>query len=167
MKFAVLKTTVLAGSMALILSACAGQAGSPPAAAEADFPKPGATVEWVVPSAAGGGNDVVARIVAPAMQEHLGATIKVLNKEGGGQILGLNYLANAKPDGLTLGATNLPSILGRYLDPSKKAGFDRSSFTPIGSFGSNALVISVNTNSSHKDIKSLFDAVKAAPGQSK
>ena len=123
----------------------------------------GTTIEWIVPSAAGAGNDILARIMAPAMQETLGANVKVVNKEGGSQVIGLNYAANSKPDGHTIVYTNIPSILGRYLDPSKKAGFDRESFTPIGSFASNAIVIGVNKNSPYKTIKDLFDAAQGQP----
>lgn len=163
-KLTALTTTALAAAVALALTGCGGQASSNTSSAGKAFPKAGSTIEWIVPSAAGAGNDILARIVAPAMQEDLGANIKVVNKEGGSQVVGLNYVANSKPDGHTIGYTNIPSILGRYLDPSKKAGFDRSSFTPIGSFASNSVVIGVNKNSPHKTIKELFDAVKAAPG---
>jgi len=146
---------------AAILTGCTG--GSAPESAGA-FPKEGSTIEWVVPSAAGAGNDILARIVAPSMQETLGANVKVVNKEGGSQVIGLNYAANSKPDGHTLVYTNIPSILGRYLDPTKKAGFDRESFTPVGSFASNAIVIGVNKSSPYTNIKDLFTAVKASPG---
>ena len=140
----------------------AGCSGSQEAAGE--FPKKGSTIEWIVPSAAGAGNDILARIVAPAMQQSLGANVKVVNKEGGSQVIGLNYAANAKPDGHTLVYTNVPSILGRYLDPTKKAGFDRESFIPIGSFASNAIVIGVNKSSPYANVADLFAAVKASPG---
>ncbi|KQQ92393.1 hypothetical protein ASF72_02335 [Arthrobacter sp. Leaf141] len=156
-------TAALAASVALALTGCGGQPASSTAAA--DFPKAGSTIEWIVPSAAGAGNDILARIIAPVMQEDLGANIKVVNKEGGSQVVGLNYVAQAKPDGLTFGNTNIPSILGRYLDPSKKAAFDRGSFTPIGSFATNSVVIGVNKDSKYKTIKELFDAVKAEPGK--
>jgi tripartite-type tricarboxylate transporter receptor subunit TctC len=162
-KLTALTTTALAAALALALTGCGGQANGTTTAAPA-FPKAGSTIEWIVPSAAGAGNDILARIMAPAMQEDLGANIKVGNKEGGSQVVGLNYVANAKADGHTIGYTNIPSILGRYLDPSKKAGFDRKSFTPIGSFASNSVVIGVNKNSPHQSIKELFEAVKAAPG---
>ena len=162
-KLTALTTTALA-AVALALTGCGGQAGSTTTAA-ADFPKAGATIEWIVPSAAGAGNDILARIIAPAMQEDLGANIKVVNKEGGSQVVGLNYVAQSKPDGLTFGNTNIPSILGRYLDPAKKAAFDRSSFTPIGSFATNSVVIGVNKDSKYKTIQELFDAVKAEPGK--
>ncbi|MET0896398.1 MAG: tripartite tricarboxylate transporter substrate binding protein [Mycobacterium sp.] len=150
----------IAATVAL-MTGCSGGAGTESAG---EFPKKGSTIEWVVPSAAGAGNDILARIVAPSMQETLGANVKVVNKEGGSQVIGLNYAANSKPDGHTLVYTNVPSILGRYLDPTKKAGFDRESFTPVGSFASNAIVIGVNKSSPFKTVKDLFDAVKASPG---
>lgn len=143
----------------LIASAC-----GPASAGSAEFPKKSTKVEWVVPSAAGAGNDVLARIVGPALESQLGAPVRVVNKEGGNQVIGLNYAANAKPDGQTMVYTNIPSIFGRYLDPSKKASFNRESFTPIGSFAFNDVVIGVNKTSPYGTIEELFDAVKAAPG---
>ncbi len=129
-KATILITTAVTATRALALSACGGQAGGATSATAVDFPQAGTTIERIVPFAAGAVKDILARIVAPAMQEDLGANIKVVNKEGGSQVVGLNYAAQAKPDGQTLVDTNIPSILGRYLDPSKKAAFDRSSFTP-------------------------------------
>jgi tripartite-type tricarboxylate transporter receptor subunit TctC len=152
------------GAAAAVVALAAGCTGGSTADEAGSFPTKGSTIEWIVPSAAGAGNDILARIMAPAMQESLGANVKVVNKEGGSQVIGLNYAANAKPDGHTLVYTNVPSILGRYLDPSKKAGFDRESFIPIGSFASNAIVIGVNKSSRFNNIGELFDAVKARPG---
>lgn len=152
------------GAAAAVVALAAGCTGGSTADEAGSFPTKGSTIEWIVPSAAGAGNDILARIMAPAMQESLGANVKVVNKEGGSQVIGLNYAANAKPDGHTLVYTNVPSILGRYLDPSKKAGFDRESFIPIGSFASNAIVIGVNKSSRFNNIGELFDAVKASPG---
>jgi tripartite-type tricarboxylate transporter receptor subunit TctC len=152
------------GAAAAVVALAAGCTGGSTADEAGNFPTKGSTIEWIVPSAAGAGNDILARIMAPAMQESLGANVKVVNKEGGSQVIGLNYAANAKPDGHTLVYTNVPSILGRYLDPSKKAGFDRESFIPIGSFASNAIVVGVNKSSRFNSIGELFDAVKANPG---
>lgn len=147
----------------LAITGCGGAATSAGAAPEA-FPPDGATIEWVVPSAAGGGNDILARIVAPALGEELGATVQVVNREGGNQVIGLTALATAEPDGTTLGNTNLPSILGRYLDPSQQATFDRASFTPVGSFASNDIVIAVPTKSPYQTVADLVAAAKADPG---
>lgn len=159
-RFALTRSLLAATAATLALvTGCSSGASAP-----ATFPEAGSTVEWIVPSAPGAANDILARVVAPAMQNDLGANVKVVNKEGGSQVIGLDYAAKSDPDGHTLVYTNVPSILGRYLDPSKKASFDRSSFTPIGSFASNSVVVAVNKNSPYTGITQLIDAVKAAPG---
>jgi tripartite-type tricarboxylate transporter receptor subunit TctC len=165
-----MKRLVIAGlaAAALLTTAACGQTpGAAGASADSavKFPVASTKIEWIVPSAPGAGNDILARIVAPALEEALGAPVRVVNKEGGSQVIGLNYLANAKKDGQTMGYTNIPSIFGRYLDPSKKASFNRESFSPLGSFAFNDVVIGVNKSSPHGSIKDLFDAVKAAPGK--
>ena len=77
-KLTALSVTALAASVALALTGCGGQASSTSTTAAADFPKAGSTIEWIVPSAAGAGNDILARIIAPAMQEDLGSIITVV-----------------------------------------------------------------------------------------
>lgn len=152
---------------AVVLVGCAPPSDSTSNATGAgaeDWPEPGTDIEWIVPSAPGAGNDILARIVTPAMQDALDANIQVVNLEGGSQVVGLSKLATAAPDGLTFGYTNIPSILGRYLDPSKNATFDRESFLPVGSFATNSVVIGVAGNSPYESIDDLFAAVKAAPG---
>lgn len=153
--------TLAAASIAGCSSTAAPAAGE---ASTAAWPEQGTTIEWVVPSAAGAGNDILARIVSPIMQEELDATIKVVNVEGGSQVVGLTKLASSSPDGTTLGPTNLPSILGRYLDPGKNATFDRESFTPIGAFATNAIVIGVGKDSPYETVEDLFAAAEDEPG---
>ncbi len=117
-----------------------------------------------MPSAAGAANDILARIMAPAMQETLGANVKVINKEGGSQVIGLNYAGQRQARRPDHRLHQHPLDPGPIPRPRKKAGFDRESFAPIGLFGSNAIVIGVNKNSPYKTIKDLFTAVKAKPG---
>ena len=148
----------------LLASGCGTNASVRRAAESQAFPAANTKVEWIVPSAAGAGNDILARSSPPALEKQLGAPVRVVNKEGGNQVIGLNYLANSKPDGQTMGYTNIPSIFGRYLDPSKKASFNRESFAPVGSFAFNDVVIGVNKSSPYSTIGDLFDAVKAKPG---
>ena len=149
---------------ATALTACSSTASSGGGTQE-DWPAAGTNIEWIVPSAAGAGNDILARIVAPVMQEDLGANIKVVNVEGGSQVVGLTKLASAKPDGTSLGPTNMPSILGRYLDPSKNAPFDRGDFAPIGGFAVNSIVIAVGKDSPYNTIEELFNAIEESPGE--
>lgn len=156
----------LAALAAVALVGCSSATGSTSSGDGADeaWPAAGTDIEWIVPSAAGAGNDILARIVAPVMQESLDANIQVVNLEGGSQVVGLSKLATSAPDGTTFGYTNIPSILGRYLDPSKNATFDRESFLPVGSFATNSVVIGVAANSPYETIDDLFDAVKDDPG---
>ena len=149
---------------ATALTACSS-AASTNAGVQEDWPSAGTNIEWIVPSAAGAGNDILARIVAPVMQEDLGANIKVVNVEGGSQVVGLTKLATAKPDGTSLGPTNIPSVLGRYLDPSKNAPFSREDFAPIGGFAVNSIVIAVGKDSPYSTIDELFNAIEESPGE--
>ena len=118
-----------------------------------------------MPSAAGAANDTLARIMAPKMGEELGANVQVVNVEGGNQVIGISQMAESDPDGLTIGYTNIPSILGRYLDPTQNAPFDRSSFAPLGSFATNDGIIAVNAGSPYETLDDLVAAAEDAPGE--
>ena len=67
----------------------------------ADYPEKPITL--IVPWAAGGGTDATARIIASSLEEQLGQTINVQNRTGGSGVVGHTAIANAKPDGYTLG----------------------------------------------------------------
>lgn len=72
-----------------------------PLAAWADT-YPNKTIEWVVPYAAGGGTDVVARVLTEPMGKALGQSMIVSNKPGAATNIGADVVARAKPDGYTL-----------------------------------------------------------------
>src|SRR6202161_426235 len=82
--------------------------------------KPAPAQDWpvqpihiIVSFGAGGGADIIGRILADAMQERLGKAVIVENKPGAGGILGNELVAHATPDGYTLGImTAGPSIGG-------------------------------------------------------
>src|SRR3990172_6176581 len=86
---------------------------SPTVATAADkkvaFPQKGKVITLIIPWGAGGGSDVGARLLTPLMEKDLGTTIEVLNKTGGGSQVGITALVQAKPDGYTIGMTNLPA----------------------------------------------------------
>ncbi|MBR0672530.1 Bug family tripartite tricarboxylate transporter substrate binding protein [Neoroseomonas soli] len=73
-----------------------------PAVARAQDQWPGRPVTLLVPFAAGGSNDVVARLIAPALEQKFGQPFVVENRPGGGGSLGMGMVARARPDGLTL-----------------------------------------------------------------
>src|SRR3954467_8109578 len=71
-----------------------------PAAAKDEYPAQ--TVKIVVPFVAGGGVDIVARIVAPKLSEALGQSVVIENRGGAGGALGATAVAQSPPDGYTL-----------------------------------------------------------------
>ncbi len=72
------------------------------AQAQDDFPN--RPIRIIVPFAPGGSNDVVMRLLAPALTQQLGQSVVVDNKPGGGATIGMTLVAKAAPDGYTLGA---------------------------------------------------------------
>lgn len=135
-----------------------------PAPAEAtDYPVKGKIISIIVTQAAGGGNDLLARAIAPHMEKQLGVPIQVINKVGAGGQVGWTDLALAKPDGYTLGIASLPGLVTIYLDPDRKAVFDRSKFQPISLLTIDPGVIAVRSDSPYKEMKDLVDAAKANP----
>src|ERR1051325_12032542 len=71
-----------------------------PAHAQGDYPN--STIRIIVGFAAGGGNDIFARLVGQKLQENIGNTVVIENKPGAGARLAADYVANQPPDGYTL-----------------------------------------------------------------
>ncbi|MDM9628016.1 tripartite tricarboxylate transporter substrate binding protein [Rhizobium sp. S152] len=124
---------------------------------------PNKRVKMVVPYAAGGTSDVVARFVAQRMQHKLGQSVIVENRPGSGAIVGTQYVARADPDGYTLmnGGVSTHAI-----NPNlrRKAPFDGiKDFTSIGMIGSGPLVVSVHPSLPVHNLQELIDYGKANP----
>jgi tripartite-type tricarboxylate transporter receptor subunit TctC len=75
---------------------------SAPASA-AEFPQKGKTIQILVHWAAGGSSDAGARILASGLEKELGTSVLVVNKPGAGGQIGYTALAQARPDGYTIG----------------------------------------------------------------
>lgn len=144
-------------------------ASSPTAvpAQKVDYPTKGKSINMIVPYAAGGATDVAARLLAGIIEKDLGAPMPVVNKPGAGSQVGVTELSVAKPDGYTIGNVAFPAAITSYLDPERKATFNRKSFEPIGKYFSNPVVVSVLADSPYKSFQDLIDAAKAKPGQIK
>ena len=127
----------------------------------ADWPKK--SVSIIVPADAGGATDVGIRLLAPGLEKRLGTSIVVVNKPGGGTQIGTTEIAQAKPDGYTIGATLLPATITTYLDPERKAAFTMDSFAPIGLHVFDPGTIAVAADSKYKTLKDLIDDAKANP----
>src|SRR5712672_472152 len=100
----------------ILLTAAVLLAAVPPAVAQTDYPaKP---ISLIVPFSAGGRTDVIGRIVAQHLQAALGRPIAVVNKPGASSVLGANEVAEAKPDGYSLGFFSTSAVTAQYTVPT-------------------------------------------------
>jgi tripartite-type tricarboxylate transporter receptor subunit TctC len=129
------------------------------------YPEKGRPILLIVPYGAGGATDIQARILAPLLEKELGTPVEVLNKPAAGSQDGLTQIAQAKPDGYTIGYTLVPHAASIYLDPDRKAAFDRKSYQPIALHGADPQVVVVKADSSYRTLKELVDAANANPGK--
>jgi tripartite-type tricarboxylate transporter receptor subunit TctC len=128
-----------------------------------DFPNRPITL--VVPYAAGGGNDAMARIAGELMSKPLGQQIVIENRGGAGGSIATRVVAKAAPDGYTLviGGTGTLAI-NPTLYPN--VGYDpRKDFAPIGLIGTSQLVILVHPSIPVHSVKELIAYAKANPGK--
>lgn len=136
-----------------------------PLTARAQSNYPARPITLIVPYAAGGGNDAMARGVAGRMSMALGQQIVVENRGGAGGSIATRQLAKAAPDGYTLaiGGTGTLAI-GPTLYPD--AGYNpRKDFAPIGLIANSALVILVHPSLPAKNVRELIALAKTQPGK--
>ncbi len=132
------------------------------AAHAADYPARPITL--VVPYAAGGGDDVIARIVAEKMSASLGQSIVIENRGGAGGTIATRQVAKSEPDGYTLLIATSSLAINPSLYPN--VGYDpRKDFAPIGLIASSANVVMVNNTVPVKSIAELIALAKQKPGE--
>ena len=100
---------------------------------------PSRPITLIIPTAVGGGNDTLGRVVADRMSPILGQQIVPENRGGAGGTLATKQLANSPPDGYTLGISNSGTMgMGPSMYPN--AGYDpRKDFAPIGGIAASAV----------------------------
>jgi tripartite-type tricarboxylate transporter receptor subunit TctC len=125
---------------------------------------PTQTIKMISSFGAGGGSDIIARILAQRMQEKLGQNVIVENRPGAGGVLGNELVANAPKDGYTLGVQTAGQIIASVI--TKNMRYDAvGAFEWIGQIATAGLFVVVRPDSPYKDIKSLVAAAKANPGK--
>lgn len=127
---------------------------------------PAQPIRLIVPFAPGGTTDIVGRLVAEKLGTELGQPIIVENRAGAGGSIGTGALAQAEPDGYTLGVATV-STHGINPVVYKSLPFDaRNDFTMISNLAAVPNVIVVNPkNVSAKDMKAFVEQAKARPGE--
>lgn len=129
----------------------------------ADFPAK--TVRVVVPFAAGGSTDILARNIAQRLNEAWKQPVIIDNRAGGGGIIGSEVVVKAPPDGYTLlvGTVTTNAVSASLY---RKLPFDPArDFTPITEFASIPQLLSVHPSIPVRSVKELVAIAKARPGQ--
>lgn len=146
----------------LLASAGAAAAGIPMLgqAQQAAFPKPGSTLKYVVPFAAGGLTDIMARTVAQKLSEAWKVSVIVENKAGGNGQIGAEQVAKSTPDGSSLLAITLTHAANVALFPSAPYSLTKD-LRPVALLAGSPMLVVVPANSPIKDFKDLVAASKA------
>lgn len=143
-----------------LLAAGLGAAALPlarPALAQAWPTRP---ISLIVPWAAGGGTDATGRIVASLLERELGRPVNVVNRTGGGGLVGHTEIANARPDGYTLGVITTELSLYRT---TGAAQLDHRNFTPLALYNTDPQGIHVRADGP-RDLGQLIGQVRERPG---
>jgi tripartite-type tricarboxylate transporter receptor subunit TctC len=147
-----LASTTLAAVAALFVTAAHAQ----------DFPKHAVTM--IVPFAAGGTSDVIARAVADQMSAALGQPIVIENVAGAGGSTALARAARAEPDGYTIAIGNAGTSAATYtIYP--KLPFTPESFAPIAVVAKTFGIVAVRKDFPAKNLKEFIDYAKKNPGK--
>jgi tripartite-type tricarboxylate transporter receptor subunit TctC len=142
----------LAGALALSVLAVA------PAMAQ----YPDHAINLIVPWAAGGGTDATGRIVATLLEKELGQPINVINRTGGGGIVGHTEIAYSPADGYTLGVITTELSMYHWIGTSP---LNYSNYDALALFNADPEAVYVRTDG--PDIDALLDEIRANPGSIK
>lgn len=125
---------------------------------------PNKPIRYLVPVAAGGGSDMIARVVTERWGKQLGQAFVVDNQSGGGGVVACMSTARAAPDGYTL----MQSYVATHgtTPATRKVGYDAvKDFTPVGMIGATPNVLAISANLPAKTIKEFIDYVNRNPSK--
>ncbi len=125
---------------------------------------PDKPIRVIVPVAAGGGTDIIARIVMSKVGEGLGAVIVIDNRAGAGGILGNEIVAHSQPDGYTLLFTYAAHTIVPFI--YRKVPYDvYKDFAPVTMAGSQPLLLAINASVKANTVQELIALAKAKPNE--
>ena len=156
------RLAALPAALVMVLAACGGGAGgesgepASPCDTAPDFPS--RPIELIVPWAAGGGTDSVARFIGTALGERLETQVNVVNRTGGSGVVGHSAIATARPDGTTIGLATVEITMMHW---QGLTDLTHEQLTPIGLVNSDAAGVTVRADSPFTDVSQLL----AAAGQ--
>jgi len=128
----------------------------------ADYPvRP---ITFIVPWGAGGGTDAVGRMIASLLERDLGRPVNVVNRAGGSGVVGHSAIANARPDGYTIGILTVEIAMMHH---QKLTRLNGASFTPLGLINLDPTAIQVRADSPYATLGDLLAAIRTQPGKLK
>jgi tripartite-type tricarboxylate transporter receptor subunit TctC len=125
---------------------------------------PSKPITMVVPFPAGGRTDVIGRVIAQYLQNAIGKPVAVVNKPGASSVLGSNEVAEAKPDGYTIGFFSTSAVTAQYTVPTP---LSLSKFDLVAIVNADPAAIAVNETAKWKTLKELVADAKKQPNSLK
>lgn len=125
---------------------------------------PARPITMIVPWAAGGGTDAVARAIASLMEKDLQRPVNVVNRTGGSGVVGHQAIAAAAPDGYTVGVVTAEIAMMHHQGLTDLTG---AAIAPLGLVNLDAGAIQVRADSPYKTLGDLMQAIRANPGKLK
>lgn len=132
-----------------------------PAAAQGWPTRP---IRLIVPYAAGGGTDLLARALGEALRPALPHPVVVENRAGGAGVIGSEVVARAEPDGHTLMAVVSTHVANKYFLPSLPYDPIRD-FTPVALLSRNTMMLVTGTMQPYSDLRAMLDYARRNPGR--
>jgi len=132
-------------------------------AAESAAEYPTKPIKIIVPYAAGGGADILARLVGQQLSQHLKQPVIVENQGGASNTIGMSTVARADKDGYTLGLATPVFVMTPSLIRNHPYDIFKD-FTPVGMIGFTPLVLVVHPSVPAKNLKEFIALAKAKPG---
>ena len=125
---------------------------------------PSRTIRLIVPFAAGGSTDIIARLTAEQLRKELGQTVVVENIGGAAGALGTMQGKNAQPDGYTLLIATVSTMIV-YPAAHPKPQYSLDDFVPITNIASMPNIMTVTPSFPAKDLREFIDVLKKNPGK--
>lgn len=124
----------------------------------ADYPDRPLTL--LVAWGAGGGTDAVARVIAVGLEKELGQSVSVVNRTGGSGVVGHSAMADAAPDGYTLGLASTEVNLMHWLGLTD---LNYKNYTPLALMNQDPAGVQVAADSKYQNVGELLEAIKSSP----
>jgi len=121
-------------------------------------------ITFLVPWAAGGMTDLSSRALSAVLQKHIGQSVNVINRTGGGGVIGHLALSQARPDGYTIGAVTVEITMMHNMGLTKLNYHD---YTPLSLIIDNAASVTVRSDAPYNNLQDLLDQIRANPGDLK